>query len=87
MKVIGITGLTGSGKTTVLGVLKEHGAVVLDCDRLWYELLEQYDFIRDELPRQKALCEAMPKDRNRDMTALNQCFVRMIGLSQILKAE
>lgn len=45
------------------------------------------DFIRDELPRQKALCEAMPKDRNRDMTALNQCFVRMIGLSQILKAE
>ena len=40
---------------------------------------EVRDFIRDELPRQKALCDAMPDDRNRDWTKLNRCFAETIG--------
>ena len=40
---------------------------------------EVRDFIRDELPRQKALCDAMPDDRNRDWAALNRCFAETIG--------
>lgn len=38
------------------------------------------DFIRDELPKQKALCDAMPDDRNRDWSALNKCFAEVIGV-------
>ena len=38
--VIGITGGTGSGKTTALNTLKELGAEVLDCDRVYHEMLE-----------------------------------------------
>lgn len=40
MKIIGITGGTGSGKTTVLSYLKEKGAHVIDCDEVYHELLE-----------------------------------------------
>lgn len=40
MKVIGITGTTGSGKTTALQVLKAHGGLVLDCDAIYHRLLK-----------------------------------------------
>lgn len=35
---IGLTGGIGSGKTTVAGLLAEHGATVVDTDRIAYEL-------------------------------------------------
>lgn len=41
MTVIGITGPSGSGKTTALRSLEEFGALVIDCDALYHELLEQ----------------------------------------------
>lgn len=41
MKVIGITGPSGAGKTTVLGVLEELGAAVIDCDALYHRLLRE----------------------------------------------
>ncbi len=40
MKVIGITGPTGAGKTTALNALRSLGAVVLDGDAVYHELLE-----------------------------------------------
>lgn len=40
MKVIGITGTTGSGKTTALQILKAHGGLVLDCDKIYHRLLK-----------------------------------------------
>lgn len=41
MTVIGITGPSGAGKTTVLGVLEELGAAVIDCDELYHKLLRE----------------------------------------------
>lgn len=38
--LIGITGGTGCGKTTALGELETLGALVIDCDALYHELLE-----------------------------------------------
>ena len=49
MKIIGITGPTGAGKTTVLGALEELGAAVIDCDAAYHELLEDSQPMLDEL--------------------------------------
>jgi len=40
MKVIGLTGGIGSGKSTVSQFLKELGAVIIDADQLWHEALK-----------------------------------------------
>ena len=37
--IIGITGGTGCGKTTALRVLENLGGVVIDCDRVYHDLL------------------------------------------------
>ena len=37
--VIGITGGTGCGKTTLLKVIEEKGGLVLDCDAIYHQLL------------------------------------------------
>lgn len=41
LKVIGITGGTGCGKTTALKTLEDMAALILDCDKVYHELLEQ----------------------------------------------
>jgi dephospho-CoA kinase len=40
MKIIGITGGTGAGKTTALGILNEMGCETIDCDAVYHALLE-----------------------------------------------
>ena len=37
--IIGITGGTGCGKTTLLNLIREQGGLVLDCDEIYHELL------------------------------------------------
>ena len=49
MIVIGITGPTGAGKTTVLHVLKELGGFILDADAIYHEMLENDPVLRYEL--------------------------------------
>ncbi len=39
--IIGITGGSGCGKTTLLRLLREQGAMILDCDEIYRELLER----------------------------------------------
>ena len=43
LTVIGVTGNSGCGKTTALKELEKHGALVLDCDVIYHELLESDD--------------------------------------------
>lgn len=40
MIVLGITGGTGAGKTSALRVLEKLGAYLIDCDALYYEMLD-----------------------------------------------
>lgn len=40
MKIIGLTGGIGSGKSTVAGFLAELGAIILDADRVGHEVLK-----------------------------------------------
>jgi len=37
--IIGITGGTGCGKTTLLKVIAENGGLILDCDAIYHDLL------------------------------------------------
>jgi dephospho-CoA kinase len=37
--IIGITGGTGCGKTTLLDLIRDRGGMVLDCDAIYHELL------------------------------------------------
>ena len=39
MRIVGVTGGTGCGKTTFLEALARRGAMVLDCDAVYHELL------------------------------------------------
>lgn len=38
--ILGITGGTGCGKTTLLQVIQQQGGLVLDCDEIYHNLLE-----------------------------------------------
>ena len=49
MRVIGITGPTGCGKTTLLRVIEAHGGYVVDCDALYYAMLRENAPMRAEL--------------------------------------
>ena len=37
--IIGITGGTGCGKTTLLKAIAEKGGLILDCDAVYHQLL------------------------------------------------
>lgn len=39
--IIGITGGTGCGKTTLLDAIRQQGGVVLDCDAIYHRLLKE----------------------------------------------
>jgi dephospho-CoA kinase len=49
MKVIGLTGGIGSGKSTVSQFLKELGAVIIDVDKVWHEVLKADVGIRQKI--------------------------------------
>lgn len=49
MTVIGLTGPTGAGKTTALTVLGEMGCEIVDCDALYYRLLQTDGAFRGRL--------------------------------------
>ena len=51
MMVIGITGPTGSGKTTALEVLAELGFAAVDCDALYYQMLRTDPALRRALEK------------------------------------
>ena len=49
VKLIGLTGGTGTGKTTVLQALEARGMLGLDCDEIYHELLESSTDMLNEL--------------------------------------
>lgn len=49
MTVIGITGPTGAGKTTVLKEIEALGGAVIDCDAVYHEMLESDRALQESL--------------------------------------
>lgn len=51
MKIIGITGGTGCGKTTALNELERRGALLIDCDAVYHRMLETDKPMLDEIEK------------------------------------
>ena len=51
MKLFGITGGTGAGKTTALDVLAGMNVEILDCDVIYHELIRSSAALREALTR------------------------------------
>ena len=47
--IIGLTGPIGAGKSTVAGILKEQGAVIIDADRLGHQVIAESEPLRRRL--------------------------------------
>lgn len=68
MTVIGITGPTGSGKTTALAALERLGFQVVDCDALYYQLLARDQNLRQGI--REAFGQVFLSDEQLDRRAL-----------------
>lgn len=69
MKVIGITGPTGAGKTTALNALKDLGGHIVDCDAVYHDLLICSEPMKAEL-RTRYGAEVFRVDGSLDRKAL-----------------
>ena len=49
MTLVGITGGTGCGKTTALGVLENMGPLIIDCDEVYHELCRGSEEMKGEI--------------------------------------
>ena len=73
MTVIGITGPTGSGKTTALAALERLGFQVVDCDALYYQLLARDQNLRQGI--REAFGQVFLPDGQLDRRALGDIVV------------
>ena len=84
LTVIGITGPSGCGKTTALRELEALGAMVLDCDAVYHELLVSDKALLDELD---AAFPGTVRDSALDRKALGRIVFadpdRLLQLNQI----
>jgi len=56
LKIIGITGCTGSGKTTVLNALSSNDFLVIDCDKVYHSLLDSCEALTDAIIKEFPCC-------------------------------
>jgi len=66
MYIIGITGGTGAGKTSAMNVLQSFGAILLDCDEIYHDLLHTNKEMKKEIEtRFENVTEAGEIDRHK----------------------
>lgn len=71
MKIIGLTGGIGSGKTTVSNILKEWGIIILDADMIAREIVEPGNTALEEIKKEFGL-SIIDKYGNLDRKKLGQ---------------
>lgn len=79
--IIGLTGQTGAGKSTVCGVLKEKSMAIIDCDKVSREVTEKGS------PLLKKLAEAFGKDILFEDGSLNRRYLAELAFSAPQKTQ
>lgn len=69
MKIIGLTGGTGTGKTTAMNVLKKFGALCIDADQVYHDMLRTSQPMIDEI---EEMFPSVMKDGKLDRKALGE---------------
>lgn len=103
LKVIGITGPTGAGKTTALNALEELGGHVVDCDAVYHVLLRSSEpmkkelrqrfgdgvFLPDGMLDRKSLGAIVFEDREAlsDLNAITHKYIRAAVENEVKKAQ
>ncbi len=101
MKIIGITGPSGAGKTTALNALRTLGAEVVDADKVYHRLLVECGELKAELTGtfgenildregkidRKRLAQAVYPDRLEELNAITHPYVVEEIRSMIPAAE
>ena len=99
--IIGITGGTGCGKTTLLKEIEARGGLVLDCDAVYHELLTRDDALLNaiearfpgtvengQLQRKKlGSIVFVDKDALADLNTITHSAVKTVVLQQLAVAE
>lgn len=70
LKLIGITGTSGSGKTTALNCLEKFGAMIIDCDALYHDMLISDEEMKGDIASR--FPEAVKTDGSIDRKALGR---------------
>lgn len=84
MKVIGITGPTGAGKTTALRVLENMGYEIIDCDALYHEMLKSDESLKQLI--REVFGDVFLPDGNLDRKTLaNKVFIHADQLAKLNK--
>ena len=68
--ILGITGGTGCGKTTLLKEIEHRGGLVLDCDAVYHELLTRDDALLNAI---EARFPGVVVDKKLERIILVQC--------------
>ncbi len=101
MKIIGITGPTGAGKTTALDALRDLGAEVIDADGVYHDLLDRDEGLKkalkaafgeqigDKMGRidRKALAAAVYPDRLEELNAITHPAVLSAIGERVARAD
>ncbi len=83
MKIIGITGPTGAGKTAVLHALEQLGAMVIDCDEVYHRLLKEHTCMLMQL-KERFGQTVFDKDGSLDRKALGKVvFQDQVALADL----
>lgn len=85
MKIIGITGGTGAGKTTVLNALAALNTHIIDCDAVYHDLLSHSAAMRSEL-RERFGEGIFSPDGSVDRKALGRVVFNDVGALMDLNA-
>jgi len=98
MLIFGITGPTGAGKTSALRAIEALGALTLDCDAIYHELLETNEklkadlgnrfggVLKDGIIDRKVLREIVFKD-SQALLDLNAIAHRYIGAELVTRLD
>lgn len=81
--LIGLTGQIGAGKSTVADILKAHGAIIIDADRIGREVVDRSEPLRKRLARHFGKEILTPSGNLRRKKLAERAFATSTGKTEL----